>query len=212
MNINENLKNTLMVDIETTGTAPGCKVLTIGAFGYTPAGKPVEFYERLDIKELDKDGFEDDMSTISWWKKQSDAARSEAFGGKAYPKTAFKKFSDFVSENFDLHTFYNPFQVWSCGIDFDFPILKEAAEFYGQPLPWKFWQQYDYRTLKNLFGLKAFENNTAAHTALEDCKAQMRGLQAFRNLIIDKDAKIARLEAEIDTSRTAMKAMTKENS
>ena len=37
-----------------------------------------------------------------------------------------------------------------------------------------------YRTIKNLFpAIKSDEGNIAKHTALEDAKAQMRGLRSF---------------------------------
>lgn len=31
------MKNILMIDIETTGQNPGCRVLTIGSFGFNKA-------------------------------------------------------------------------------------------------------------------------------------------------------------------------------
>ena len=43
------MKNELMIDIETTGTNPGCKVLTLGAFGFAKDGSQVEFYKRFSI-------------------------------------------------------------------------------------------------------------------------------------------------------------------
>ncbi|SHJ26816.1 hypothetical protein SAMN05720471_12424 [Fibrobacter sp. UWP2] len=51
---------------------------------------------------------------------------------------------------------------------------------FGYSFPWFFWNQYDYRTIKNLFPvIKADEGNVAKHTALEDSKAQMRRLRSF---------------------------------
>ena len=45
---------------------------------------------------------------------------------------------------------------------------------------WPFWAQFDYRTIKNIFArIKADECNVAKHSALEDAKAQMRGMQSF---------------------------------
>ena len=51
---------------------------------------------------------------------------------------------------------------------------------FGFGFPWMFWTQYDYRTIKNIFPMiKADEGNVMKHTALEDSKAQMRGLRSF---------------------------------
>lgn len=175
------MKNILMIDLETTGTKPGCKVLTLGAFGFDKNGNQVEFYARMSVAEMEKSLFKDEESTISWWNTQSTDAYAEAFEGKEDPKEALANFKMFVLQNFDIRSRVNKFEVWSCGIDFDFPILREFMERYGYKGLWNFWQQYDYRTIKNCFpGVKMYEQNTAKHTALEDCKAQMRGLRAFK--------------------------------
>lgn len=170
--------NVLMVDIETTGQNVGCKVLTLGAFGISKRGQECEFYVRFDLEELEKAGFSDDRATIEWWQKKPAEVYTEAFGGKTKPVEGIADFKRFCYENFDMGR-YDRFQVWCCGLDFDFPILKEFFRRYGFCLSWNFWDQYDYRTIKNLFETKKAEQNSQAHNALEDCKAQMRGLQDF---------------------------------
>jgi hypothetical protein len=82
-------------------------------------------------------------------------------------------------QNFSTSKFDN-FRVWSCGLDFDFPILQNFMHAFGYTFPWFFWNQHDYRTIKNIFpAIKKDEGNIAKHTALEDAKAQMRGLRSF---------------------------------
>lgn len=176
------MKNTLMIDLETTGTKPGCRVLTLGAFGFNKDGEQCEFYVRMNPLKMPDGTFHDDSSTMEWWNSQAPEAYAEAFEGKADPKDALAEFKTFFLKNFDTASRTNKFEVWSCGIDFDFPILLEFMEKFGYKGLWKFWQQYDYRTIKNCFpGVKMFEQNTCNHTALEDSKAQMRGLRAFKN-------------------------------
>lgn len=171
--------NELMIDIETTGQKPGCKVLTLGAFGFDRNGNPVEFYRRFDTAKLASDGFTDDPNTLDWWHGPSSEAYAEAFGGSTDPKEGICEFKTWFYENFET-AHGSSFRVWSCGIDFDFPILAEFFRIYGYSFPWKFWQQYDYRTIKNVFArIKESEKNTGKHTALEDAKAQMRGLRRF---------------------------------
>ncbi|WP_405343584.1 3'-5' exonuclease [Fibrobacter sp.] len=175
--------NELMIDIETTGQKPGCKVLTLGAFGFDKNGNQVEFYVRFDEKKMGETGFTDDPSTMAWWHKQSNAAYTEAFGGTVDPKEGLCNFKKWFYDNFNTDRF-SGFRVWCCGLDFDFPILQEFMRVYGFAFPWKFWDQYDYRTIKNVFPIiKNEEGNTLKHTALEDAKAQMRGLRAFYKMV-----------------------------
>ena len=45
---------------------------------------------------------------------------------------------------------------------------------FGFTLPWQFYQQYDYRTIANLFPvIKSSEENAMKHGALEDAKAHI---------------------------------------
>lgn len=177
------MTNELMIDIETTGQKPGCKVLTLGAFGFDKNGNQVEFYVRFDEKKMGETGFTDDPSTMAWWHKQSNAAYAEAFGGTVDPKEGLCNFKKWFYDNFSTDRF-SGFRVWCCGLDFDFPILQEFMRVYGFAFPWKFWDQYDYRTIKNVFPIiKNEEGNALKHTALEDAKAQMRGLRAFYKMV-----------------------------
>lgn len=176
--------NELMVDIETTGTEPGCKVLTIGASGFNKNSEYVEFYVRFDNEKLSKI-FSDESDTMTWWRNKSNEAYAEAFGGTEDPTKGLANFKQWVIANFSTGKF-DKFKVWAKGIDFDFPILKSFMRTFGFTLPWQFYQQYDYRTIANLFPvIKNSEENAMKHGALEDAKAQMRGLRAFYSLTKD---------------------------
>lgn len=173
------MKNELMIDIETTGTSAGCKVLSLGAYGFNKNGEEVEFYCRFDTAKMEADGLRDDESTMRFWGNQGREAFEEAFSGKTDPATGIGEFKHWFIKNFSTD-YAERFKVWSCGIDFDFPILKYFFAQYGYGELWPFWTQFDYRTLKNIFHrIKADEKNVLKHTALEDAKAQMRALQSF---------------------------------
>lgn len=178
--------NELMIDIETSGNKPGCKVLSLGAFGFDKDGNQVEFYRRFDTKSQVAQGLEDDVGTMMWWNKQGKEAFEEAFGGDTDPIQGIADFKQWVMQNFKTGKF-DKFKVWSRGIDFDFPILNRFFAAFGfNGCPWQFWQQYDYRTVANLFPvIKSAEGNVLKHSALEDAKAQMRGLRAFYSLTKD---------------------------
>lgn len=144
------MRNVLMIYIETTGKMPGCRVLTIGAFGFDKDGNQVEFYKRLDAAKMHDEGLADDAQTIDWWASKPKDIFTEAFGGTDDPATSIGEFKSFCYGNFRMGK-DDGFQVWCNGLDFDFPILKALAA----------------------------EKNKDAHHALEDAKAQMRGLRDF---------------------------------
>lgn len=177
------MKNTLMLDLETTGKRPGCCILSIGAAGISKNGEKVNFYSRISYKGSKDEGFQDDPETIAWWKNRDEETRREAFGGTddERPGEVVREFVAFVEKNFN--TGLRSFSVWSKGSDFDFPILNAYLDAYELATPWPFWSQRDYRTLQAVFPfIKAEEKNGEKHNALEDAKAQMRGLEYFVTL------------------------------
>lgn len=176
------MKNTLMIDLETTGKRPGCCILTIGAAGIDKNGLEVNFYSKIHHDKSKDEGFDDDPETLAWWRKQDTATLKEAFSGTTEgPQDVVSEFVDFVNKNFD--TSADDFTVWSKGSDFDFPILKAYLDAYDLETPWPFWCQRDYRTLQAVFPfIKKAESNVEKHNALEDAKAQMRGLEHFMSL------------------------------
>ena len=76
------MKNELMINIETTGQKPGCKVLSLGAYGFDKDGFPTEFYKRFSIAKQDAADLDDDQDTMAWWFKQGQDAMQEAFSGE----------------------------------------------------------------------------------------------------------------------------------
>ena len=175
------MKNTLMIDLETTGKRPGCCILTIGAAGIDKNGLEVNFYSKIHHDQSKDEGFDDDPETIAWWRKQDTATFKEAFYATEGPQDVVSEFVDFVRKNFD--TSAKDFTVWSKGSDFDFPILKAYLDAYDLATPWPYWTQRDYRTLQAVFPfIKAEEKNVGKHNALEDARAQMRGLEYFVTL------------------------------
>lgn len=176
------MKNVLMIDLETTGTKAGCCILSIGAVGYDRNGKKVEFYRQINHAESIIHGFKDEEETLNWWKLQEKKVLLEAFGGEANPENAALDFASFIGENFEPLKY--GFEIWCKGSDFDFPILNFFLENFECGNLWKFWTQRDYRTIAACFPfIKEAEKNGEAHNALEDARAQLRGLEAFKKRV-----------------------------
>lgn len=160
------MKN-IMLDLETLGNKPGAVIVAIGAARFGNGQVVETFYARVDAQSCVSAGLKLDASTVLWWMKQSDAARAELNRPGDSLAGALNYFKDFLSKD-DL--------VWGNGSDFDNTILAAAYEACQLPLPWKFWNNRCYRTLKALRPEVKFENFGTVHNALDDAKAQAHHL------------------------------------
>ncbi len=69
--------NDVMLDLETIGQHSNAVIVSIGAVFFNPLTGNIgaEFYQVIDIEDAMKYG-EVDGSTLKWWMKKSDEARS----------------------------------------------------------------------------------------------------------------------------------------
>ncbi len=103
----------IMLDLETLGTKPGCKVLSIGACVFMPPWIGDTFYVAMDLETIPGTI---EMGTFKWWLKQSDDARRAAFFGTENHKDAMQNFTSWVRTK-------TPVNIWADPVDFDLPIL-----------------------------------------------------------------------------------------
>lgn len=169
----------VMLDLETLGNAPGCKILSIGAVVFGPKGLGREFYINVDRASQNFINLREDPDTLKWWSEQNEAARKAVFSPvDAVPvRMALNRFSDFLtSVSFvDEVSDRREVCVWGNGAGFDQPILAAVYRADGLPkLPWKFWNDRCYRSLKSVRHGVPFNPPKIAHHALEDAKAQAR--------------------------------------
>jgi exodeoxyribonuclease VIII len=161
-----------MIDLETLGTIPGCTILSIGAVEFSVEhGLGREFHVYIDRKSCKIHGLKEDQSTIEWWKAQSEEAKAifdkvDSPDAKPLPiaLSDLLRWIDYWNRN--------KVRVWGNGSDFDNAILAVAHAQIGVPLPWKFWNNRCFRTLKNLVQVDAVERVGIYHSALDDAKTQ----------------------------------------
>ncbi len=130
-----------MLDIETMGTSSTASIMSIGACYFEPSTCEIgeTFHEQINIAS----NGDLDASTVIWWMKQSDEARSK-FYNNARAKDITKvlhEFYDFVTPNS---------QVWGNGVAFDNVIIRNAYESLQLKAPWNFWNDRDVRTMVEL--------------------------------------------------------------
>lgn len=161
----------VMVDLETLGTAPGSIILSIGAVSFGPKKEHVStFYERISIASCQEHGMTFDADTLAWWMLQSAEARAEAFSGALPLPLVLERFNGFLGRD------AKDVEIWGNGASFDNALLASAYRAAKLPLPWKFWNERCYRTMKALYPEVPCERTGTHHNALDDAMTQARHL------------------------------------
>lgn len=169
----------VMVDLETLGTKPGATILSIGAVGFDATGVSEDRFHvvlhRADSAAL---GFVEDVATLTWWAKQGPAAqetlRQADEAGFLVPEalTRFARYLVDASGTDDRGRLAA--KVWGNGSDFDNVLLAAAYQRCGLPLPWPFFNNRCFRTLKGLRLASEPTREGTHHNALDDAVHQAR--------------------------------------
>lgn len=160
--------NHVMLDLETMGTHPNSAIISIGAVTFDPNSGELgrEFYKTISLESSVNWGLELDPSTIIWWMGQEDKARQECVSGTNELPLVLRDFISWIPEDA---------KVWGCGVAFDNTILANAYRKVGLGVPWQFWNDRCYRTMKSLVDFPAVREGVH-HNALDDAKTQAKHL------------------------------------
>lgn len=166
--------SSLMIDLETLGTAANAPVIAIGAVFFDPNTGTLgdTFDAAIDVEDAMRYGVMSG-STFKWWLGQSDAARQKVVRGRERAEDVFSRFGSFAMKHGDN------VQPWGNGASFDIAILDHAfPRILNKPAPWKFWNVRDVRTVKELAtGIVRFDDKMkqgVAHNALDDAVHQAK--------------------------------------
>lgn len=162
----------VMVDLETKGNKPGCMILSIGAVFFDPLTGELgdRMYNVVATKGQEELGLHEDQETMKWWNEQVPAARAilaESEQSKLGLYGALNEFTDFLAP-----AGLGAVRVWGNGADFDNAILTVAYMATQRNIPWKFWNNRCFRTLKALVPSVGMEKGLLAHNALNDAIMQ----------------------------------------
>lgn len=158
----------VMVDLETLGTQAGCVVLSIGAVRFSAEGLGEEFYTVVSRQDSEACGLNTDPGTLKWWKDQSEAARTVLYKASSDDaptlKEALQAFSRYVGTGA---------RIWGNGAGFDNPILAALYKTTKTRMPYKFWDERCYRTLKAMYPeVGEGVRGGVYHNALDDARHQ----------------------------------------
>lgn len=172
----------IMVDLETLGKRAGCSILSIGAVAFDRSGRSglgPEMYAVVNRMSCAEHGLFEDSDTVAWWERQSAEAKTvlgHAEEGGLILVEALGQFTEFL-RMFDL----KKVRVWGNGSDFDNAILTACYAAVDQDIPWEFWNNRCYRTLKSLRPDIKLQRQGTYHNALDDAKSQaLHAIQLLR--------------------------------
>ena len=148
----------VMVDIETLGRDPDAAIVSLGAVRFDTFGLGTTFERSVDLQSCEAADRHIEADTLAWWLDQDDAAREQLTGGEPLAEVL----EDFVDWYGDAE------EIWANSPSFDCAILADACEAVGVPVPWAFWQERDFRTLKNLPVAAEMDHGGVEHDALHD--------------------------------------------
>jgi hypothetical protein len=159
----------LMIDLEGLATGPDTTILTIAAQAFDPFGSGYyerHYYARVTLESQENRSIDD--GTIAWWATQPEHAREEAFGEQ--DRIPLDQALDELGR-----LIWHAKLIWAQGPTYDMNILEHAYKSYNKPLPWKYYQVRDSRTVFSLW--PELPIPSTSHHALEDCRRQIGMLQ-----------------------------------
>jgi len=157
----------IMLDLETMGNNNRAAIIAVGAVAFDINGVVDKFYQQVILESSVSAGMQIDTSTILWWLKQSDAARS-AFDNNEQSESLLNGLAAFT-------VWFNKVdgcEVWGDGAAFDNTILSSAYGLLKIQKPWKFWNDRCYRTIKNLYPDVEMTRTGTHHNAVDDAESQ----------------------------------------
>lgn len=161
----------VMIDLETLGRRAGCSILSIGAVAFDPTkGLGEELYVVVNRQSCVDAGLHEDQDTLNWWEKQNESAKTvlgHSTEGGLVLTDALAKLTEFLAQ-----FGHKKVKVWGNGSDFDNAILTACYAAIGQNIPWEFWNNRCYRTLKSLKPQIKLARQGTHHNALDDAKSQ----------------------------------------
>jgi exodeoxyribonuclease VIII len=170
-----------MIDIETWDTAPTSVIRAIALVGFNLDGTAHEMHlidSRRTVDTQIKAGRTISNDTVTWWSGRpmnlemllcrENEINGPIAGGTPDNLAEFMIKIDLALEAVSAHD--ADIRVWSRG-HFDIAILEHLLAAHGRPIPWRYNQVRDVRTLDEI---TPPIKSTLSHHPLADCLAQIK--------------------------------------
>lgn len=163
----------VMLDLETLDTKPGAAIVAIGAVSFTQVnGIESSFYRVISLESALAHGTIS-AGTLGFWLQQEDAARAELTRTDATDAvSALQDFAEWMRHKVRAGDSNYALRVWGNGVGLDNALLRHALEQQNMRVPWDFWEDRCYRTLKATYKSVSVGRVGTLHNALDDAKTQ----------------------------------------
>lgn len=167
--------NNVMCDLETRGNVPGCIFMSVGlvAFDLDTGEMDEGIYHVVSLESAREAFLFEQKDTMDWWGKQSEEARQVLTDCEGPNAISLQESLRTINAYVVNHGGFRNCKFWGNGSDFDNAILASAYEALKMKPAFAFWNNRDYRTLKNLPGAPTLKNRQGTyHNALDDARTQ----------------------------------------
>lgn len=167
------MKN-VMIDCETLGKSPSSVIISLAAVKFEFGSDATEVFSiNFDPKSSKKYGMTTDQDTIDWWKNQPKEAIQAFMSNQVPIESGMDAFLDFLGPE------RLQFVYWANGSTFDFPLVDWTLKAINKPIPWKYWNCRDARTIYSICGInmKTYPRIGQHHNAVDDCLTQIKALK-----------------------------------
>lgn len=168
--------NNIMIDVESMGTGPDGALIGIGAVFFDERTGQLgdEFYRTINLATAVAAGGEIEAATVMWWLGQDEVARNAVRFNTYHIQEALEDFCTYVKKGgIDV-------QVWGCSPTFDCLKIERALKRLGMQIPWKYFNERCYRTIRERNRSVEQDERTGLHNALDDAKFQASHLLKIR--------------------------------
>jgi len=175
----------VMVDLETFSTKEDAAILSIGACKFDPSVplgmNPIidSFEVHIDPADCQRMGMHIDVDTVLWWMH---ADRDEARAELLSHRYSWVDLAGALDE-FKHWLGFGTLPMWGNGVAFDNVILKSAYERCNMPVPWSFYHDRCYRTVKALAPDVKIKRVGTHHSAVDDAVSQAEHLIAITHTL-----------------------------
>jgi exodeoxyribonuclease VIII len=162
-----------MIDLETLSSRPNAVITSIGAVAFNPETSTIggSFKVNVDPESGEKLGLHISAKTVVWWLQQSEQARMAMLSDPKPLPEALKLLNAWIRLNAG-----DDATVWGNGATFDNVVISSNYEAAGVYRPWRFKNDWCYRTVKGLYPEVRLERTGTHHDALDDAMTQTKHL------------------------------------
>lgn len=170
------MNNHVMLDLETIDSGPNAAILSIGACKFDPNSNmsTAAFYARISTQEqLELFDRTKSADTMKWWSEQTEQARRVFQEPTMHVQDALDGFETFCMGTQGM---------WGNGATFDNVILSNLYIAARRDVPWKFYHNYCFRTVKAMgkaAGIIPPPFTGTPHYALDDACHQAQHCQTI---------------------------------